>query len=58
LSLQENGFDAEVFLQDGGLHIVTFATHVEEDSARAHLELLRKQQISKNAWLKPWKVIR
>jgi len=58
LSLQENGFDAEVFLQDGGLHIVTFATHVEEDSARAHLELLRTQQISKNAWLKPWKVIR
>lgn len=58
LSLQENGFDAEVFLQDGGLHIVTFATHAEEDSARAHLELLRKQQISKNAWLKPWKVIR
>jgi hypothetical protein len=58
LSLRENGFDAEVFLQDGGLHIVTFATHVEEDSARAHLELLRTQQISKNAWLKPWKVIR
>jgi len=58
LNLQENGFDAEVFLQDGGLHIVTYATHVEEGSARAHLELLRAQQISKNAWLKPWKVIR
>ena len=56
--LAANGFDAEVFEQDGGLHIVTYATHLEEQSARMHLEELRKQVISQNAWLKPWKVIR
>ena len=53
-----NGFDAQVFEQDGGLHIVTYATHLDEQSARLHLEELRKQEISQNAWLKPWKVIR
>jgi hypothetical protein len=37
---------------------VTYATHLEEQSARMHLEELRKQEISQNAWLKPWKVIR
>ena len=56
--LVANGFDAQVFEQDGGLHIVTYATHLEEQSARMHLEELRKQQISQDAWLKPWKVIR
>ncbi|MAI22564.1 MAG: hypothetical protein CMD33_08700 [Flavobacteriales bacterium] len=55
--LAASGFDAEVFEQDGGLHIVTYATHLEEQSARMHLEELRKQRISQNAWLKPWKVI-
>ena len=38
--------------------IVTYSTHLEEQSARMHLEELRKQEISQNAWLKPWKVIR
>ena len=56
--LVTNGFAAEVFEQDGGLHIVTYATHLDEQSARLHLEELRKQEISQNAWLKPWKVIR
>lgn len=56
--LVSKGFDAEVFLQDGGLHIVTYATHIDERSARAHLEELRTQSVSANAWLKPWKVIR
>lgn len=57
-SLQENGFDSEVYLQDGGLHIVTYATHLDEQSAREHLAVLKGQTISKNAWLKPWKVTR
>lgn len=56
--LVSSGFDAEVFVQDGGLHIVTYATHLDERSARAHLAELRTQSISENAWLKPWKVIR
>jgi cell division septation protein DedD len=56
--LVANGFDAQVFEQDGGLHIVTYATHLDEQSARMHLEELRTQRISENAWLKPWKVIR
>ena len=56
--LVANGFDAHVFEQDGGLHIVTYATHLDEQSARMHLEELRTQRISENAWLKPWKVIR
>jgi len=56
--LVANGFDAQVFEQDGGLHIVTYATHLDEQNARIHLEELRKQRISENAWLKPWKVIR
>ena len=56
--LVANGFDAQVFEQDGGLHIVTYATHFDEQSARMHLEELRTQRISENAWLKPWKVIR
>lgn len=56
--LVNQGFDAEIFLQDGGLHIVTFATHIDELSARAHLEVLRMQSVSSSAWLKPWKVIR
>jgi hypothetical protein len=56
--LVANGFDAQVFEQDGGLHIVTYATHLDEQSARVHLEELRQQRISQNAWLKPWKVIR
>lgn len=56
--LVSSGFDAEVFVQDGGLHIVTYATHFDERSARAHLAELRTQSVSENAWLKPWKVIR
>ena len=56
--LVSSGFDAEVFVQDGGLHIVTYATHFDEHSARAHLAELRTQSVSENAWLKPWKVIR
>ena len=56
--LVSSGFDAEVFFQDGGLHIVTYATHFDERSARAHLAELRMQSVSENAWLKPWKVIR
>lgn len=56
--LTAKGFDSEVFAQDGGLHIVTYATHVDEASARAHLAHLRTQAVSENAWLKPWKVIR
>lgn len=56
--LAAKGFDSEVFEQDGGLHIVTYATHIEEASARAHLTQLRTQSVSANAWLKPWKVIR
>lgn len=56
--LNAKGFDSEVFAQDGGLHIVTYATHVDEASARAHLAHLRTQAVSENAWLKPWKVIR
>lgn len=56
--LTTKGFDSEVFAQDGGLHIVTYATHVDESSARTHLAHLRTQAVSENAWLKPWKVIR
>ena len=56
--LVNEGFDADVFLQDGGLHIVTFATHIDETSARAHLDVLHTQPASRSAWLKPWKIIR
>lgn len=56
--LRSEGFDSEVFLQDGGLHIVTYATHLEEESARKHLNVLRAQKASKSAWMKPWKVVR
>tara|TARA_B100000963_G_scaffold360062_1_gene389584 strand:- start:7070 stop:8086 length:1017 start_codon:yes stop_codon:yes gene_type:complete len=56
--LVASGFSSEVFKQNGGLHIVTYATHVDEQSARVHLRKLRMQAISQNAWLKPWKVIR
>ena len=30
--LVANGFDAQVFEQDGGLHIVTYATHLDEQA--------------------------
>jgi hypothetical protein len=50
--LSEKGFDSEVFKQENGLHLVTFATHFEEGQARKNLAELRTDESTKRAWLK------
>jgi cell division septation protein DedD len=50
--LSEKGFDSEVFKQENGLHLVTFATHFEEGQARRNLAELRSDESTKRAWLK------
>jgi hypothetical protein len=50
--LSEKGFDSEVFKQENGLHLVTFATHFEEGQARTNLAELRSDESTKRAWLK------
>jgi cell division protein FtsN len=50
--LSEQGFDSEVFKQENGLHLVTFATHFEEGQARRNLAELRTDESTKRAWLK------
>lgn len=50
--LNENGFDSEVFKQENGLHLVTFATHFEEGQARRSLAELRSDESTARVWLK------
>lgn len=55
-SLVEDGHASEVFWDEvKELHIVAFSVHLEEESARTHLDELRSHEQSKNAWLKRWK---
>jgi hypothetical protein len=50
--LNEQGFDSEVLLQESGLHLVTFATHFDEEMARTELSQLRLDENTSRAWLK------
>ena len=51
-NLRIEGFSSEIFLQDDGLHVVTYAAFDEEGDARAELEQLRDDERWANAWLK------
>ena len=50
--LTRKGFDSEVFRQDNGLHVVTYSTHFNENSARTQLAELRSESSTERAWLK------
>ena len=48
----EQGFDSEVLLQESGLHLVTFATHFDEEMSRTEFSQLRIDESTSRAWLK------
>ena len=50
--LTRKGFDSEVYLQDSGLHLVTFSAHADERIARTRLAELRGEKSTQRAWLK------
>lgn len=50
--LRLEGFNSEVFLQDDGLHLVTYAAFDQELDARAKLKQLRDDERWVTAWLK------
>ena len=50
--LRLEGFGAEIFLQDNGLHVVTYAAFDQEADARQKLAELRKNTRWATAWLK------
>jgi len=52
LSLRNEGFNAEIFLQDNGLHVVTYAAFDQESAARKKLAELREDKRWATAWLK------
>jgi len=50
--LRLEGFGAEIFLQDNGLHVVTYAAFDQEANAREKLAELRMNARWATAWLK------
>jgi hypothetical protein len=50
--LIRKGFDSEVYLQESGLHLVTFSAHADEQNARIQLAELREEKSTERAWLK------
>lgn len=51
-ALNQQGFVSEIYLQENGSHLVTFATHLTESDARAQLKELRSDETTDRAWLK------